>query len=290
MRTDAMEHRPTDATPPQSTAAAAPDSGHGPGRLVAFAVLTLALTWAVWLPALTLLGAQATPLVMLGAFGPAVAGAIMMRAEGASIRGWLRRVLRFRVRKRWYAAALALPLIEPVVVGAVAAASGAPLTVAELPARLPYVLAGFVVVLLVGGGQEELGWRGYLLPRLQARVSPLLASVVVGALWAVWHLPLFVLDMPGYQYEHVSFAIYLPIVVSLSVVMTWVFNHTSGSVVLAMLLHAAFNSWDNLVPVPASVRLDGEVELLAHLGVAVAYGLLAVGLLVGSRARLGPPA
>lgn len=256
-------------------------------RLAGYAGLAVGLTWAVWVPALTLLGEAGVPLVLLGAFGPAVAAAIMVRVEGGRVRSWLKRIFRFRLPVRWYVAALALPLLEPVTTTAVAVAHGAPLAVGELPARLPLVAVGFVVVLLVGGGQEELGWRGYLLPRLQAQLGPLAASVLIGVLWAVWHLPLFTLDMPGYTYESVSFLVYLPIVVAISVAFTWLFNHTAGSVLPAMLLHAAFNNWDSLTPVSEGVDLDARVELGMQVVTMAGYGLLAVMLIVLGGVRLG---
>lgn len=263
--------------------------GPGLGRAAAYAALALALTWAVWIPALTLLGDDGVPFVLLGAFGPAAAAAVMVRREGGRVRSWLRDHVRFRLPARWYVVAVALPLVEPVTVAIVAAVSGTPLSFAELPARLPAVLVGFVVVLLVGGGQEELGWRGYLLPRLQARVGALGASLAVGVLWAVWHLPLFTLGMSGYTYEHVSFLVYLPLLTAASVVFTWLCNQTGGNVVPVMLLHAAFNSWDNLAPIPASAPPAGEVETVMQVAVAGVYALLAGAVVAATGRRLGAP-
>lgn len=264
-----------------------PDDRRDLLRLAGYAGLTLGLTWVVWIPALTLLGEAGMPLVALGAFGPAVAAGLMVWAEGGRIRSWLRDRLRFRVAGRWYLAALTLPLLEPVSTTIVAVAHGAPVALAELPARVPLVLANFALVLVVGGGQEELGWRGYLLPRLQSQVGPLGASVAVGVLWAVWHLPLFTLGMSGYTYQNVSFALYLPILVALSVVFTWLFNHAGGSVVVVMLLHAAVNSWDSLAPLPGSLELGGQAELLSQVAVTVGYALVATVLLRTSGSRLG---
>lgn len=261
--------------------------GSGLGRIAVYAVLAIGATWAVWIPALTLLGEQAVPFVLLGGFGPAVAAAVMVRAEGGRVRTWLRDIFRFRLPARWYAVALALPLLEPVTVTIVAAAHGMPVSVGELPGRLPAVLVGFVVVLLIGGGQEEAGWRGYLLPRLQARIGALGASLAIGLLWAVWHLPLFTLGMSGYTYEHVSFFAYVPMVMAASVAFTWLFNRTGGSVVPVMLLHAAFNSWDNLTPLPASTQLDSQVETLAQVAITGGYALVALALVMAAGRRLG---
>ena len=89
---------------------------------------------------------------------------------------------------------------------------------------------------LSGAFGEELGWRGYALPRIQARVSALTAAVIIGLIQTAWHLPLFV---------SVTGAPLLPLILGylgLGVVATWIFNNTRGSVLLVMLLHASFNT------------------------------------------------
>lgn len=256
-------------------------------RLASYALLALGLSWAVWVPALLLLGDGAVPVVMLGAFGPAVAAGIMVRREGGSIRHWLRRLAVVRLSARWYVAALTIPLVEPAVTTTVAVLDGATLDLGELAARLPLVLGGFVVVMLVGGGQEELGWRGWLLPRLQDGASPLVASLALGALWAVWHLPLFLLDMPGYADGGMPFGLYLPLVMALSTAFTWLFNRTGGSVVAVMVLHAAVNSWDGLAPLPEAHQLGSAAETIAQAGVLAAYVVVAAVLVAATRGRLG---
>ena len=102
------------------------------------------------------------------------------------------------------------------------------------------VLAPFFVVLaLTDGVGEEVGWRGYALPRLLARHSALGASLFIGVLWALWHLPLFWTEgYPLYQSPIWLLFVDLP---AQAVIYTWIFQHTRGSVLLAILLHAAGN-------------------------------------------------
>jgi membrane protease YdiL (CAAX protease family) len=256
--------------------------------LLAFVVLAFVLSWAVWVPAGLMAPDAGMSVYMMGAFGPAVAAAVMVRAGGGSVRAWIRDMAVFRVGLRWYLAALALTLVQPVVVTVVAVAAGLPLAFGELPMRVPAFLAGLVVVLLVGGGQEEPGWRGYMLPRLQARMNPLAASVVVGVVWAVWHLPLFILGFADYGDR--SFLLNLPILVGFAVVLTWLYNATHGSVVLAMLLHAGFNASNALVAVPRTAEFEPGLEVLAQAALAVAMLVLAAVLVAvyGTRLRARP--
>jgi membrane protease YdiL (CAAX protease family) len=116
---------------------------------------------------------------------------------------------------------------------------------------------------LVGGGQEELGWRGFALPALQERYDALIASVVIGIVWAVWHLPAFAFSIPGYTG---SFALYTLLVVGISIVLTWLYNSSGGSVLLAMLLHGGINAAPSLgtlfVGDPASLAVSPYLILV----------------------------
>jgi membrane protease YdiL (CAAX protease family) len=88
---------------------------------------------------------------------------------------------------------------------------------------------------------EELGWRGFALPRLQARHGALRASVALGVVWALWHLPLFA--VPGAPQGQVPFSLFLAQAVALSVLFAWAYNGTSGSLPIVLLLHASVNTW-----------------------------------------------
>jgi membrane protease YdiL (CAAX protease family) len=132
-----------------------------------------------------------------------------------------------------------------------------------------------VAIALAGGGQEEFGWRGYALPALQDRWSALTASVAIGVVWAVWHLPAFVFAVPGYTG---SFGLYTLLVVGVSIVFTWLYNNTDGSILLAMLLHGGVNAASGLgalfVEDPSTVAVSPYVILVPAVW-AVAAALLA---------------
>ena len=203
-------------------------------RLMTFFILAYALSWWAWIP--YALGAFPTP---IASFGPFLAAIVVLAlTEGkAGILGLFRRMVRWRVAAGWYAVALLLP--------AVLAASAAALNVllgAQPPSAVQLgswtgIFSTFALVLLipgVGGAWEEPGWRGYALPRLQSGRSALVASLILGALIAGWHLPLMVAGQVHYSD--------IVLILAAVIVFNWVFNNAKGSVLIIMLMHAANNA------------------------------------------------
>jgi membrane protease YdiL (CAAX protease family) len=197
--------------------------------IITFFVLAFALSW--W--PIPFYAAGLVPATIVG-FGPFLAALVVLAvAQGKTgVVGLLRRIVRWRVGFRWYAVALGLP----VVISGAAAALNVLLFGAQASSA---VLSGwtglfstFALLLLIpgiGGSWEEPGWRGYALPRLQAGRSALSASLILGVVWASWHLPLMVIG---------EIQLTDPVVVvAWTVVFTWLFNNTGGSVLLAMLMH-----------------------------------------------------
>jgi len=115
-----------------------------------------------------------------------------------------------------------------------------PAQVAGITAFFP----GFALMLLVptSPAVEELGWRGYVQPRLQAERSALTASVIVGVMHTAWHLPLFLVPGSDQSRANIPFAAFLLSVIALNVLMAWLYNSTRGSVVIAMIFHAAYDA------------------------------------------------
>lgn len=159
--------------------------------------------------------------------------------DGArGIRALLARAFHWRFPWRWYLLAAAVPLL---VIGASCAFSVFVLQ-AALPSRwfTARVPVEFMAVLLVYiGVGEEVGWRGYLLPRMVAWLGGLGGSVAVGVIWAAWHLPLF--WMPGsFQYGTSPLA-FVYLLVCWSMLMTWLAKGAQGSVLVAILFHGSVN-------------------------------------------------
>lgn len=198
--------------------------------LTAFFVLAYALTW--WVYPLLLV----SPLLGLaGLFGPALAAIVVVAVtEGRSgLKGLLGRVVRWRVGARWYAVALGLPAVLALAAAGLHLLLGAPTPVGL--GRLS-ILEPIIFVLIVG---EELGWRGYALPRLLATRSALAAGLVLGLLWSMWHLPTFFL--PGTPQYGLPVPAFVLLTTAYSVLFTWLYLRTGGSVLITTLFHGAIN-------------------------------------------------
>jgi uncharacterized protein len=231
--------------------------------MAAFFTLAYTLSWLAWLPAILAGGGMAA--IIPGAFGPAVAAWIVIRVTGGSVRAWAREIVHWRVKPRWYLYALGLPAVLWAAMNGALALLGEPVDLAPLGGRLPSYLATFAFVALLGGGQEEPGWRGFALPRLQQRLTPLRATLLLALLWGVWHLPLYGLGFVG----PMLYAFFY----------TYLYNRT-GSVGLCMLLHGGFTAaLDTLILTTDSLTVD--LTIVAVLVVAT------VVLAVATRGRLG---
>jgi membrane protease YdiL (CAAX protease family) len=245
-----------------------------------FVVGTLAFSWGLWgLLLLDLVPPSATgALVRVGGFGPLVGAIVALLVSGRSIREWLRSNLRVRLPARWYAYALVLPPLFIVAAGLVhAAVFGARIDLGATNPLWFYPIA-VVVVFFVGGGQEELGWRAFALPALQDRFSALTASLAVGMVWAVWHLPLFLL--PGSGQSDLPIGPYVVAVLAISIVLAWLYN-VSGSVLVPMLFHGGIN------PIAAYFPTGG-VDAVGTLTGYGSYALVLLGAVVVLLGIYGP--
>ena len=215
----------------------------------AFVVLTFALSWGLWFASGAMSPAGPNiPLFLLGVFTPGiVALGLTARAEGrAAVLALLRRLVDWEVPVRWYVFAISYMLVIKLSAALVhRVALGVWPAFGQEPVLL--MIAAAVASTLMGGqAGEELGWRGYALPRLAARFGMGPASVVLGVIWALWHLPLFFAPV-GDTFGQ-SFPLYLLQVIAMSVTIAWVYSHTGGSLLPVMLLHAAVNNTKDIVP------------------------------------------
>jgi uncharacterized protein len=232
--------------------------------LVVFFVLAYALSWWPWI----LYAFDLSPLPIVG-FGPFLAAIVVLAVTRgkAGVMALLRRMVRWRVSPVWYAVALLLPIAITVAATVLNVLFGAQAPSSAELSGWSGLVPGFFVLLLVpgfGGAWEEPGWRGYALPRLQVGRSALLASLILGLLWAFWHLPLMVVGEVNWSD--------IVLVIAASVVFAWVFNSASGSVLIAMVMHAMNNTISGSFFGPMFSGADSVREswLLAALWVAVA--------------------
>jgi membrane protease YdiL (CAAX protease family) len=218
--------------------------------LLAFFILTYALAWAGFLAAGTpTLGMPAgvRQLFFLPAvFAPGIVALWLAWRSGgrAGVSALLAGIGRWQVAARWYLFAAGYMAAVKLT-----AAVAHRVTFGDWPAfgdRAWVVLAFATLVSTPFQAGEEIGWRGFALPRLTARIGARGASVLLGAIWAAWHLPLFFI--PGTSTTGQSFPLYLLQVTALSVAFAWLYWRTGGSLLLTMLLHAAVNNTKDIVP------------------------------------------
>src|SRR5215216_6262918 len=246
--------------------------------LIAFFVLAYALAWIIESPLVFLrdtITASHPPgvvLVMLASNVPSVVAIVLtaiVLGRGA-LRKLLARLLIWRVNPLWY---LGVVLGPVALVGGTIALNtllGRPALSLGIPSLLGLVIMLAFFIFPGSALGEEIGWRGYALPRLQTRMSALSASLILAPIWALWHLPLWLTGAPGR-----TPLIYAGFVVSafaLSVILTWVYNSTGGSLLIVVLLHATVN-------LPQTLAID-ELGSRATVPVLLYWGLMVVAAIV----------
>jgi membrane protease YdiL (CAAX protease family) len=179
-----------------------------------------------------------------------------VRALGSKLGQW-------RVRLKWIVMALALGLVLRMTMSGIAVVLGL-ISAIQLRPWSPMQLTIFAVILFIFAIPEELGWRGYALPKLLKAQSPLVASLIIGVVWGSLHLAL---HLPGMIYAG---ALLLPTfreVIALSVAMTWLFIRSGGNILLTSLFHAAQSFF---VIVNEGIPLEQQAWLMASVYVALA--------------------
>ena len=174
------------------------------------------------------------------AVGPALAVAIVSQvAQGKiGVQNLLKGLLRWRVGPVWYIIAVLSPVLLLTVAQIITKLLGLTVTIPVPHVDLsPYVIFGFGVNFFANTC-EEIGWRGFALPHLQKRYDASIATLIVGTLWALWHLPL--LFLVGNPMSEFPFAWFISIVAD-AFIYTWIYNSTKGSTLLVALLHGAGN-------------------------------------------------
>jgi membrane protease YdiL (CAAX protease family) len=141
---------------------------------------------------------------------------------------------------------------------------------------VPVLLLQVFYQFFSGPFSEEAGWRGFALPRLEAKYNALVSSLILGVVWTFWHLPLFY--VPGQAQMSIPMPIYLLLCVSVTTYLTWLYNNTRGSLVITVLGHWAFNLTGTLITGPLSLMpamvfymTSGPLLFLAVVGIVIYY-------------------
>lgn len=252
--------------------------------LLSFFILAILITWLVSIPAL-LFGMPFKPFQTAGAYGPLLA-AVIVSAGMSDLKSLFQRMTNFRFGIGWYLLAIfGYVLLYLLVAGL----SGAPLA-KSLSANWTLLLSLYLPALfttyLVNPIGEETGWTGFALPHLQRRFSPWLSAVILGVVWAVWHLPAYFVPSEMGAFSPIAFIFLILNSILIRVIWTWVTNSARGSGVAAILLHASSNAVSlalipALLPAPTAEQLAASGLIL--LGLQLVIAIL---VLVFTRGRL----
>ena len=246
-----------------------------PHPLLSFFVLAYVLSWILESPLIflgdTLTDTQGLVLVILVSNVPSLLAialtAIVYGRE--ALRKLLGRLLSWRVNPLWYLVVVLGPVALAWGVVGLNTLMGGPALSLGMP--LLGVLSMLAFSIFPGSALgEEIGWRGYALPRLQAGRSALGTSLIVGVIWGLWHLLLWLTGAPGRT--PILYAAFVVSTISLSVILTWVYNSTGGSLLMVVLLHATFN-------LPMTLAID-ELGSRATVLLLLYFGMLVVAAIV----------
>ncbi len=246
-----------------------------------FYVLAFALSWAGWAPQVAGSWGWALfqrpafmPLLLLPAVGPMVAALLVARATDGpgAARKLLASLVHWRVGAAWYAVALAGPFVLLAGAAGLNALVGGAAPQVGLPGGALPGLASVLAISLVSNPWEEVGWRGFALPRLQGRLSAATATLIVGCLWGLWHLPLFL--WRGNPMAARTYPVEFAGIVGISFVYSWLYNSARGGLLIVALFHVAVNVAGSLLGSPsATFSLSlAIVDCLAAVTLVAVFG------------------
>ncbi len=248
-------------------------AGH---QVISFLVLTFVFSWYFWSAAAWVPGSRDLYLV-LGGLGPSLVGLVLiflLDGEGG-VRRVLSKMLPGDVHPFWFlfspfgALAIALPgILFSVYLGGEGYVLGDLSTVYQ-------VVVSFVAVFAFSVVGEEIGWRGFILPRLQRDAVAAVSGIVLGAVWGIWQIPLWY--VPGHAYQSIPLPIFLVYVAGVSVLCTWLYNNTCGNLLVVSLFHATSYAALGLLLMLSTRAEVGLLPMLASTGTLwVLVGVIAV--------------
>lgn len=253
-----------------------------------FFLLTFAYSWILWLPSvLDGLGLDlpfdvsgySMVVVIIGAFAPLLAALTLVAREGGrqAIKSFFKRAFDFHIKPLYIILALTLPLVIHLISHYLALALGLDVARTLFPADIstsPVILAipYFFLMLVIGGGQEEFGWRGYAQEPIQEKIGIIPASLLIGLIWGLWHLPLWF--MAGDLHSAYSFLAFVIMTTSISVMYAWLYNASGKKLLVVIIFHAMNNTAAPLLPFLHGTAGKPESAYWVYAAVNLIFGIL----------------
>lgn len=265
-----------------------------------FFLLTYAISWLLWLPSILSgfeveipfnVSTYTAVVVPIGAFAPLLAAIILVfkQSRWTGVKTFLSQAIKFRVKPVFYLLAILIPISIHLIAHYLAPALGYEVADTLFPPDMaaPPILISipyFFLMLLIGGGQEEFGWRGYAQEPLQRRFGVISASLLIGLAWGIWHLPLWV--MPGDGHSTYSFLAFLMMTTSISLVYAWIYNASGQKLITVIFFHAMSNTAAPLLPFLHMQNGKPESAYWVYAGVNIAVGCI-FAFLIHRKSRMG---
>jgi len=255
--------------------------------LISFFVMAFLFSWIAVMPLIVNRSLPTEPFMILGALaGPTLSAVIVIAlTEGrGGVAAFFKRYIQWRAHIVWWLIVLfgiliALTIAAAIIIG--------PSVLTEFIRNMGLILPTYMVTLVVGmilgPLWEEPGWRGFAFPRLQARYGPVLGSIILGALWAIWHAPGY---LGGWMVS--GFPALLVMCIGFSFLAAWIYNNTKGSILLLILLHSSSNAAISVGARVLPANLPAALQAFVYSGwiPAITTGTLAILLLVSTKGRL----
>lgn len=258
-------------------------------------VLVIAYSWIIWAPfVLSGFGVgfkndqliEYTQIAVgLGAFGPLLAAlTLIVRQHGwGEVWPFIRQALDFKTKPVYFGLALILPTILTAVPHYLAPVFGLEVAETLIPPDLPLpvwavAILYFLMILFVGGGQEEFGWRGYAQQPLQERYGSVAGSLMIGVVWGLWHLPVWF--MPGDNHSSYSFVAFMLLTVGQAFIYTWIYNASGQKLIIPLIFHAVNNTVPGFFPFLHTIEGKPETAYWVYSITTLIGGLVALILIL----------
>lgn len=239
-----------------------------PKQLWQFFILTFLFSWSMWLPGLLISYRLIIPsgglttainiMKWIGGMGPSLAALYLItRHIGKNgIKNLFQRLINIRLGFWYLPTILLLPAILIIAHLLNGILYNAPFPKTGLLSE-PWWIPVLLIVFIIMQFSEELGWRGFALDELQKRWSALSSSVILGCIWGIWHIPMFLINGFGQHDNHLPFSQFLLTLVLVSIFITWLQNNTNNSLVPAFIVHSFVNLSGEALPL---IEKNKEVQ------------------------------
>jgi membrane protease YdiL (CAAX protease family) len=255
-------------------------------NVTAFFIFAFAISWTIWISVRLFIAQKGVfhPFYFVGVFGPFLSAIIVtvITERSSGLWQWFRKTFNFRINIGWY---LIGGLLGPIGVAlyqfSLYLLLGGEPDFSKANQWWNYLIS-VPIGALFAGGNEEPGWRGFALPKLLKKQHPLVASLFLGIMWAVWHVPWYL--STGWPGEDYWFGWFLINTVGLSFIMTWLYFKSSMSVIPVILFHQGTNHVWHYFPMPSDV-ISGLPDWIVLK--TIVYWTIAILLVIVSKGNLG---